>query len=132
MKKIALVLVMLFGFASAAFAADPVEGVWKTLPDDNGKYGYVLIAPCGNKLCGTLIKSFNSDGTEYASENIGKLIVWDMVPQGNGFYSKGKVWTPDRDKIYRSKMQLSGDTLSVSGCILGGLLCRASEWTRVK
>lgn len=117
--------------SGAAFAADPVEGTWKTKPDDNGKYGYVQIAPCGDKLCGVLIKAFDSSGAETASDNIGKQIVWDMVPNGDGTYGSGKVWAPDRDKTYNSKMTLSGDTLSVSGCVLGGLICRASEFTRV-
>jgi uncharacterized protein (DUF2147 family) len=29
-------------------------------------------------------------------------------------------------------MQLTGATLAVSGCVLGGLICRASEWSRVE
>ena len=33
-------------WAGAALAADPVEGMWKTRPDDNGNFGYVLIKPC--------------------------------------------------------------------------------------
>ena len=117
--------------ANGAQAADPVEGLWQTLPDDNGKYGYVQIAPCGDKLCGVLIQSFNGDGSTFASPNIGKDIVWDMVADGGGTYSGGKVWAPDRDKTYSSKMALSGDKLSVSGCVMG-FLCRSSEWTRVK
>ena len=55
-----------------------------------------------------------------------------MVPSGGGTYSGGSVWAPDRDKTYRGKMQLSGDDLAVSGCVLGGLICRASDWRRVK
>ncbi len=118
--------------AGAAFAADPVEGLWKTKPDDNGNFGYVQIAPCGAKLCGVLIKAFDSNGAEKPSENVGKQIVWDMVANGDGSYGSGKVWAPDRDKTYKSKMQLAGDNLSVSGCVLGGVICRASDWQRVK
>jgi uncharacterized protein (DUF2147 family) len=130
MKKL-IVLVAMTLMADAAYA-DPVEGVWKTKPDDNGKYGYVEITPCGAKLCGVLIKAFDSTGAATASDNIGKQIVWDMVPAGDGSYSKGKVWAPDRDKTYNSKMALSGDKLAVSGCVLGGIICRASDWMRVK
>jgi len=118
--------------AGAAWGADPVEGLWKTLPDDNGKYGYVEIKPCGDKLCGTLVKAFDSSGTETASDNIGKEIVWDMVPTGEGTYGNGKVWAPDRDKTYASKMALNGNVLSVSGCVFGGFICRSSAWARVK
>ncbi len=129
MKK--LVLASLMAIAAGAAWADPVEGVWKTKPDDNGNFGHVQIAPCGDKLCGVLIQSFDSSGAEMASENIGKQIVWDMVASGDGSYGEGKVWAPDRDKTYNSKMSLSGDTLSVSGCVLGGMVCRASDWSRV-
>ncbi|WP_420712588.1 DUF2147 domain-containing protein [Frigidibacter sp. RF13] len=129
-RKLALAAVM--SFAAGAAFADPVEGVWKTKPDDNGNFGHVQIAPCGAKLCGVLIKAFDSAGAEAASENVGKQIVWDMSANGDGSYGGGKVWAPDRDKTYKSKMSLSGETLSVSGCVLGGAICRASEWTRVK
>lgn len=118
--------------AGAALAADPVEGLWKTKPDDNGKFGHVEMAPCGAALCGTLVRSFDASGAEVASPNIGRQIVWDMVPNGDGSYGGGKVWAPDRDKTYRSKMVLSGDSLAVSGCVLGGVICRDSGWSRVK
>ncbi|MCU9847584.1 DUF2147 domain-containing protein [Defluviimonas sp. WL0024] len=117
---------------AGAAAADPVEGMWKTKPDDNGNYGHVEIAPCGAAFCGVLVKAFDGAGKELDSPNVGKRIVWDMTAGGDGAYGGGKVWAPDRDKTYRSKMQLSGDSLAVSGCVLGGVICRASDWTRVK
>ena len=119
-------------WAGAALAADPVEGIWKTKPDDNGNFGYVEIKPCGPAFCGTLIQSFDGTGAVLDSENVGKQIVWDMIAAGGGSYEGGKVWSPDRDKTYNSTMQLAGNTLAVSGCVLGGLICRASDWTRVK
>jgi uncharacterized protein (DUF2147 family) len=116
----------------AAMAGDAAEGMWKTLPDDNGNFGHIQIAPCGAALCGTLVKSFDGTGAVLTSDNIGKNVVWDMVPAAGGAYENGKVWTPDRDKTYDATMQLTGDTLAVSGCVMGGLICRASNWTRVK
>lgn len=130
MKISALAAVMMLG-ATGAWAADPVEGLWKTKPDDNGNYGNVQIAPCGDKLCGVLVEAFDSTGAQKQSDNIGKQIVWDMVANGDGTYGSGKVWSPDRDKTYNSKMSLSGDVLAVSGCVLGGLFCRAQDWARV-
>jgi uncharacterized protein (DUF2147 family) len=129
MRKIALAAALI-AFASPVFAADPVEGVWRTLPDDNGNFGHVEIAPCGAKLCGTLIRAFNGQGQQIDSANIGRLIVWDMVAEGDGRYGHGRIWAPDRDKTYRSKMELSGETLAVFGCVLGGVICRDSAWAR--
>ena len=127
-----LLFAMAIAFAGTAAMADPVEGLWKTKPDDNGNFGHVQIAPCGAKLCGTLVKAFDGSGTQIDSPNVGRQIVWDMNANGGGSYNGGKVWAPDRDKTYRSKMSLQGNTLSVSGCVLGGVICRASDWTRVR
>ena len=115
---------------ATAAQADPVEGMWKTKPDDNGKFGYVEIVPCGPAFCGTLVKAFDPAGAEIDSPNIGKRIVWDMIAEGDGAYGEGKVWSPDRDKTYNAKMKLSGNSLSVSGCVMG--FCRdGGTWTRV-
>ena len=130
MRTIACAASALIALTAPVFAADPAEGVWRTLPDDNGNSGHVEIAPCGAKLCGTLIRAFDGAGQPIDSPNIGRQIVWDMVAEGGGRYGDGKVWAPDRGKTYRSKMELSGDTLSVSGCVLGGIICRDSAWTR--
>ncbi|MDQ1849114.1 DUF2147 domain-containing protein [Gemmobacter fulvus] len=111
--------------------ADPVEGIWKTKPDDNGNFGHVQVKPCGPAFCGTLIKAFDGSGAQIESPNVGKRIIWDMVAQGGGAYAEGKVWSPDRNKTYNSKMQLSGNGLAVKGCVLG--ICRdGGTWSRVK
>lgn len=130
MKKVlttALALTMLAGQA----LADPIFGIWATTPDDNGNSGHVRVEACGDAICGTLIKSFDADGNEMESENVGKLIIWDMKPRGGGKYGGGKVWSPDRDKTYNSKLVLDGNSLKVSGCIL--IVCRdGGSWTRVE
>ena len=127
MNKILLTLAAMVGFAGAAFA-DPLEGNWRTPTDDNGNSGIVQVAPCGAALCGTLIQSFDSSGAQMASANIGRQIIFDTISSGGGEY-RGRVWSPDRDKTYNSRLQLNGNTLSVSGCVLG--ICRdGGTWTR--
>lgn len=116
---------------AGAAMAEPVLGIWKTRPDDNGNFGHVDVKPCGPAVCGTLVRAFGKDGKEVASPNVGKRIIWDMKAKGNGAYADGKIWAPDRDRTYNSKMQLTGDNLAVSGCVLG--ICRdGGTWTRVK
>lgn len=115
--------------ASAAFA-DPVFGTWQTTKDDNGNYGHIKVSACGAKICGVLVKSFNSAGQAFASENQGRKLIWDMVNTGGGTYGKGKAYSPDRDKTYSGKLQLSGNKLTVQGCVLG--ICRdGGTWSRV-
>jgi uncharacterized protein (DUF2147 family) len=124
MKSLTLALFLL---ASAA-SADPLEGLWRTIPDDNGNSGLIEIAPCGEALCGTLIRAFDASGAEVDTPNIGRQLIWDTVPTGGGEY-RGRVYSPDRDQEYNSRLQLTGDSLSVSGCFLG--ICReGGVWTR--
>lgn len=115
--------------AGAAQAADPLEGLWQTEVDD-GAYAYVEIAPCGGAFCGIIARTFKAEG-EYESENLGKMLVIDMVPQGEGQY-EGSVWRPSNDKIYYGTIALAGDSLKLAGCVAGGLICSKQDWTRVK
>lgn len=127
MKTLTLTLAAIVGLAGAAFA-DPLEGRWATPADDNGNRGLVEVAPCGAALCGTLIAAFDSSGAQMESANIGRQIIFDTVAQGGGEY-RGQVWSPDRDKTYNSRLQLNGNTLAVSGCVLG--ICRdGGTWQR--
>ncbi len=129
MKAFAFAIGLVFA-AGAAFA-DPVEGVWQTKKDDNGNFGYVEVKPCGPAFCGVLIKAFDSAGAPADSPNIGRKIIWDMVPYADGLYDDGQIYSPDRDKTYNSDMTLKGDKLSVRGCVLG--ICRdGGTWSRVK
>jgi uncharacterized protein (DUF2147 family) len=129
MKKFALIAAAVL-LSTPALAADAVFGTWQTTKDDNGNYGHIEVKQCGSTICGELIKSFNSDGSQGIQDNIGKNIIWDMVNQGDGAYGGGQIWAPDRDKTYKSKMQLNGDKLSVEGCVL--IFCRdGGTWTRV-
>lgn len=128
--KLMFCAAMMVAVAGAALA-DPVEGIWQTKKDDNGNFGYVEVKPCGPAFCGTLIKSFDAAGAPTQSPNLGRQIVWDMVPYADGLYDDGKVYSPDRDKTYNADMTLRGDKLAVRGCVLG--ICRdGGTWSRVK
>jgi uncharacterized protein (DUF2147 family) len=124
----AALLAGLSGLATAA-AADPVLGVWKTEADE-GSYAHIRMQSCGAAVCGIIARTFNAAG-EYASPNIGKTLVIDMAPQGEGYYT-GEVWRPSNGKIYTGKMQLSGNSLALKGCVAGGLLCSKQTWKRVE
>lgn len=130
MKLMTLAAGLTMAFASTAFAADPLEGNWRTAKDDNGNSGLIKVAPCGDALCGVLVQSYDSAGKAFKSENQGRQIISATKPTGNGQY-KGKVYSPDRGKTYNSKLQLTGNKLKVSGCVFG--ICRdGGTWTRTK
>lgn len=128
MKRFILTTIAATLFAGLA-AADPIEGVWQTQPDD-GAYAHVTIAPCGAGYCGTITNTFNAQG-EFASPNRGRQIVSEMVPRGNGEY-EGRVWRPSNDKVYLGKIRLNGDQMALRGCIAGGLICAKQDWVRVR
>jgi len=132
MKK--LTLAATFAVLATGAFADPVDGSWKTQPGDDGSYLHVSIAPCGSAICGTIDNAFDTNGDEVLNYVYqGRQIIWDMIPEGDGVYNNGKIWAPDRDKTYNSKMTLSGQNkLTVKGCVAGGLVCRGQDWSRIQ
>lgn len=122
-----------FGFSAGLAWAEGAHGTWQTEPGDTGGYLHVEISSCGAALCGTIAKAFDANGAvsgDYA--HIGKPMIWDMAAAGGDAYRGGKIWAPDKDKTYRSKMSLKGDQLTVKGCVAGGAICRGQTWQRVK
>ncbi len=129
-----ILLGALAGLSMAGLAAaDPVEGTWKTEPGDAGGWLYVTIASCGDAICGTIATGYDDKGApDPGYEHNGKRMIWDMKVDGGGYYSGGKIWDPESDKTYSSKMALKGNTLTVKGCLIGGMFCRGQDWKRVK
>jgi len=129
MKNVLKTAAALIALAAPAFA-DPAEGIWQTEPDD-GAFAYVTVAPCGETYCGVISRTFKDGGTEYQSENIGRQIVINMAANGDGSYA-GQVWRPSNDKIYVGKMNVSGNALTLKGCVAGGLICASQNWVRIQ
>ncbi len=82
---------------------------------------HVTIVPCGTNFCGVISRTFRG-GLETRPPNLGRQIVIDMAPQGDGAY-RGKVRRPTNDKIHQGRIALSGDAMQLSGCVAGGLIC---------
>lgn len=82
------------------------------------------------KFCG-IVESTYRGGAAYTAPNIGKQLVIDMAPQGNGRY-EGKVWRPSNDEAYLEKIFLGDDAMKLSGCVAGGLICSKQTWQRVE
>lgn len=122
----AAVVAAALGLATAA-SADPVEGLWRSQPGETGASVDVSIAACGSRICGT-IAGVNGSGNPAV---VGRQIIWDMAPAGNGAYRGGRIWAPDQDRTYNGKMTLTGaDRLKVEGCVL--VVCRGQVWSRIE
>lgn len=130
-KTILLAALAALALAGPA-AANDLMGTWRTAPDDNGNTGLIRVVQCGPSLCGTLVEAYDASGAVMASGNVGRQIIWDTNPTTNAGEYVGMLYSPDRDRDYRSRLQLSGDSLSVSGCVMGGAICReGGVWQRV-
>ena len=128
MKTIIIAAFATVALGAGGAAADPALGTWKTQVDD-GAYAHIKMTKCGANICGKIERTFNDTG-EFQSENIGKTLVIDMQPDGSGHYA-GKVWRPSNDKVYIGKMDVTGDSLKLAGCVAGGLLCSKQTWSRL-
>jgi uncharacterized protein (DUF2147 family) len=131
MKHIATLLLISL-FAASPAIADPIEGLWRTAPDDHGDIGFIRVSNCGATYCGILEKAESAEGKAIQPDTLGRKIVWNLKAGKAGHY-EGRIYAPDRDKEYMSRLELSGNRISVNGCVLGGLICRdGGQWTRVQ
>lgn len=110
----------LVGSAQAA-GPDPF-GQW-VRGDGNAK---VKIVQCGANLCA--INTWIKPGTP--SEKAGDKLVMTVKPT-SGTVLTGTAFDPQRDASYKIIMTVVDNTMTTKGCILGGLLCKGVNWTRI-
>ena len=113
--------VILLAATSSCFAQD-VSGVWLR---DNGN-SRMRFAPCGEALCGVIAWVKDSN----VPAKVGQRIFYNMKETATNAWS-GNAFNPEDGKTYSGKMTLSGNKLTTSGCVLGGVICRSVIWTRV-
>jgi uncharacterized protein (DUF2147 family) len=98
--------------AGTALAAEPIEGTWKR---PNGTL--IKYAGSGGKFCGTVLTG------EYKGKSIGCM-------EGAGASYTGSVNKLDEGKTYKGKATVSGNTLGLAGCVMGGLICKTENLVR--
>jgi uncharacterized protein (DUF2147 family) len=115
MKK-SVTAIVLGSFAilsTSALAGEEFSGVYKR-PNGN----LVEVAACGTAFCVT------SQMPATMGRPVGKL-----APDGKGGY-QGSLTDIKSGKTYSGKARLAGSTLTVAGCVLGGLVCKSENWLR--
>lgn len=125
--------------SSAAQAASPAEGKWRT-PVQNGE---VEISTCGTALCGRIVSSdriaadpelkdeHNKDPSQ-RSRALKGLLMLQGFTGGPAEWKGGTVYNPEDGGLYKGSIRLVGpDTLKLTGCIVFPL-CKTQTWTRVK
>lgn len=111
MKLISAAIVM-SAFAAPAFAAEPIEGTWKR---DNGTL--IQYSGSAGKFCGTVLNG------KFKGQSIGCM-------SGTGENYKGTVNVLDEGKSYSGKARVVGSKMELSGCALGGLICKTGVLVR--
>lgn len=96
----------------------------------------VRIAKCGSAYCGTIVsvqgdaKDVNNPDAGLKSRSlVGVQMISSIMPSGEGF--TGQLYNYKDGKTYNGKMTFAGKAMQLSGCVLGGLICRSQTWTRV-
>jgi uncharacterized protein (DUF2147 family) len=124
-----------FAASHPASAATPIAGRWVT----EDKSALVDIAPCGNRLCGTIIRFLtppkggpdprdvnNADPAKRSRRILGLAILTGFAPAGDEW--KGQIYDPRSGKTYRSVLVRTGNSLAVKGCL--NIFCKTQTWTR--
>jgi uncharacterized protein (DUF2147 family) len=114
---------------AAASSKSTLEGRWK-----NGAME-IQIAPCGQALCGTVVKASAKQEAkaERASgtDLVGARLITGIQPTGPGTY-RGRVFVADHNVHANGTIrQVSRNQLQVRGCVLA-IVCRSKTWDRVR
>ncbi|PHS28490.1 MAG: hypothetical protein COA84_01535 [Robiginitomaculum sp.] len=130
-------LIVAFAFSANAAPLD-VAGLWLT----QSGTGHVKIADCGDGTpCGKLVWIEGPDAAAQRDNNnpdttlrdqpiVGLQLLWGFKERSSN-WAKGKIYSPEKGKTYRSTIKLMDEnTLQVKGCV--GPFCQAQTWTRVE
>ncbi|MCI4589385.1 DUF2147 domain-containing protein [Sphingobium sp. BYY-5] len=108
-----------------------VEGLW--LNPHNSVA--VRTGSCGDRLCGWVVwanaaaRQDARDGGD--GELIGTRLLENYRPDGRSW--AGTVYVPDMGRRFSSQIQeMSPQQLKITGCLLGGFICRSQTWTRIE
>ena len=135
MRILAMITVTLLAFVAVsadAVTPNPVLGVWA---NPKGTLA-VETAPCGQNLCGAIVRANDEAMADARDAGIPRLIGIQLL-QGyrptSGKIWAGRVYVPDMGRTFSSRIeQMSPDTLKISGCLVGGFLCKSQLWHRLK
>lgn len=117
----ALVLASLLVTGSQAQAQSP-SGIWAR-GDGNAR---VRIAPCGANICAT-----NTWIRKPGSEKVGQVLIMKVKKVAAGLW-KGTAFDPQRNLTVSMQMKVRARFMITSGCIVGGLICKSTHWSRIK
>ncbi|QCI68962.1 DUF2147 domain-containing protein [Phreatobacter stygius] len=118
--------------SAPALANDP-RGTWLSQSGETR----VRFADCGNQLCGTIVaasgqaRDEKNENAALRSRNLVGIRMITMRANGANAW-QGSLYNFQDGKTYNGRMTMpSANSMSLSGCVLGGLICRSQTWSRV-
>ena len=111
--------------ASAEDVTDQALGQW-----DRTNQGWVVeFSTCGDFLCGEIVSGEGTDRNSGESV-VGIQMLFDLE-RHNETEWRGRMYNPEDGNEYMGKVTILGpDEIRMSGCMVGGLICRSEEWPR--
>lgn len=131
--KIGAAIIMTATIATGAMAQN--QEVTGTYINESGGTK-VQLSDCGAGLCGTVVWMKNpvNDVNNPDSSKRGRSVVGiqavSLKSTGPATYA-GSLYDTESGKTYSGKAKFSDKDVALSGCILGGLVCKTSVWQRV-
>lgn len=130
-----LICACLLPLAAATAESRHAPEVWLTEDGDTR----VRIGPCGNEICGVVVwqrvpynDENNPDPAKRTRPIVGIRMISHIQPTGPTSWT-GELYSFDEGfTVKGSATRIGADKLKLSGCVLGGLICRSVIWTRVK
>ncbi|MBU2580944.1 MAG: DUF2147 domain-containing protein [Alphaproteobacteria bacterium] len=132
---------LLCAFAPSYSAGANEIGLWY---DDSGR-GAVLVAPCGDKICGHIVwlednrgsdgkplhDAYNPEPSLRSRPVCGIQVIGNLSPQGDGTLGDGWIYDPKVGKSYNVEISLAKpDVLHVYGFLGLKLMGRSIYWKR--
>jgi uncharacterized protein (DUF2147 family) len=128
--------------ASGKAQPQGILGIWWT-EENKGRVEIAKCAPPRQGLCGTIVWISNPNDAQGRPQTdkknkdprlrsrpiIGLAIFEGWRPAGNNAW-RGEVYDPEEGETYDVDISLSGDRLTLKGCVL--FLCDSETWTRYR
>lgn len=96
----------------------------------------VHVYPCASEICGRIVWAApeavaDARDAHYGKPLVGTELLSGYRPDGPGHWA-GRVFVPDMGSSFSSKIVLQPTAqLDISGCLIGGFLCKHQTWDRV-
>jgi uncharacterized protein (DUF2147 family) len=108
--------------ASAATAgSDDIFGNWSR---EDGA-ALVKVANCGSQICAT--NTWIKDPIRQ-NEKVGDRLIFTIKATSDKW--SGSAYDPQRKLTFSATLKAIGEKMVTTGCIVGGLICRSTHWTK--